>query len=81
MQVNKKRGVSGKTTPINTNTISFYSNCRTLSIGIDELLAGLLFATQIPIFALSERKIALNAIEEIIRFKVDIGVGRRNQYV
>lgn len=54
--------------------IRLYPTCPAKSMAIDEILARLLFGLAIPHITLSERKTVLNAIDGLIRLKIDTGL-------
>ena len=54
--------------------IRLYAVCPAKSMAIDEILARLLFGLPIPHITLSERKTVLNAIDGLIRLKIDAGL-------
>lgn len=51
-----------------------YRPCSAKSTTINEILARLLFGLAIPHITLSERKTVLNAIDGLIRLKIDAGL-------
>ena len=73
----KERGASVKAAPKNESQTELYLNSTPDSSKIDELLAGLLFSLQNPNYTSAERAAALDAIDGLIRLKVDLGLIRR----
>ncbi len=73
----KRRAVSDKATPKNNRQRESYLNSTPGSSRINELLTALLFSLQDPDHTSEERALALDAIDKLVRLKVDLGLIRR----
>lgn len=75
MNLGKAQAATGAAARV-VSPIRLYATCPGKSMAIDDILGRLLFGLAIPHITLSERQTVLNAIDGLIRLKIDAGLLR-----